>query len=610
MAKIQNPQNERGETLATDRRVNQLIEERVYPIEETLKTYNDVIIPGLKTDINNSKIDVSNLDDDDAETPLESFVNLNKINFVGRFVNVMSNEAGEITVYINEDNSLPAWDVENTKGGTSFTAIDANNNAIPSEKRYIYSPATGSNITGNTTYNYTAQTKGIHPLVIEYNGNPFNLTKSNYTFNVHYKINGGDEQIISLPLDKWIKADKIEESESDEIIESGLYFRYKKLGTDIINDGKTPGNIEVEAFKYTIPGSALAEGKITGIKVSFTHPFAKEYVLKNPYEIYLWTGSKTATGTLTVTPNLTETVSISGLKYINAASADNTIDIELEASNLADGALKSNTISLATSGISVNGVSNWTLTGDKKAHDGEFTKKLTLQNKSGRNKLTTSISIPNPFGSATTSSVDTSVYPIYGIEKSSDDLNEYFFDENKRLESNWTTAWNSATRFNSSRHGAVVQFGKLYHYGTSNTNWKDVTIDNSPLENSLSNYKNEGFKGESSYYRIFKGTSSDSTTKFYISGTNISQIFQKENDIELRIWAWNDTTKSWEGGNGWIANKVSTPSNDGLAADALENNKIKCTFKGPGATIINKGIRMKMTIKNKASIIDDLTITF
>jgi hypothetical protein len=609
MAKIQNPQNERGETLATDRRVNQLIEERLYPIEQTFETYNHNIIPGLKNDINNSKIDVSNLDDDDAVTPLESFVNLNKINFVGRFVNVMSNEAGEITVYINEDNSLPAWDVENTEGGTSFTAIDANNNAIPSEKRYIYSPATGSNITGNTTYNYTAQTKGIHPLVIEYNGNPFNLTKSNYTFNVHYKINGGDEQIISLPLDKWIKADKIKESKSDEFIESGLYFRYKKLGTDIINDGKTPGNIEVEAFKYTIPSSALAEGKITGIKVSFTHPFAKEYVLKNPYEIYLWTGSKTATGTLKVTPNLTETISISGLKYINAANTNNTIDVELEASNLADGALKSNTISLATSGISVNGVSNWTLTQGVKAHSNTFTKTLTLQNKSSRNKLTTSISIPNPFGTATTSTVESIIYPIYGIEESSTDLKECFFDENKRLESDWTTKWDSEKEFNTQRHGAVVQFGKLYHYDTTNTNWKDAGASGGKV-----NYKNNGFTGESSYYRIFKGDPADNrgTTVFYIESTNIRDIFLKESDCELRVWGWDDEENKWEEGDGWIANKVSTPSNNGLAADVLEDNKkIKCTInKGTEGTIINKGIRMKIVIKKKALVIDDLTITF
>lgn len=610
MAKIQNPQNERGETLATDKRVNELIEERLVPIEQTFETYNHNIIPGLKNDINNSKIDVSNLDDDDAVTPLESFINLNKINFVGRFVNVMSNENGEITVYINEDNSLPPWDTENNDNLTTFSVIDANSSNVPVESRYIYSPTKGSNIEGNTNYTYTAKTEGIHSLAIVYDGSDnksFNLTKSNYTFNVHYKINGGEEQVISLPLDKWITSEKIKESEIININEedSNFYFKCKKLGTDIINDGKTPGNIEVEYFKYVIPGSNLEEGKISDIKVSFTHEYAKEYILKNPYEIYLWTGGNRATAELTATPNFNNFVSISGLQYIDASNNENTINVTLNTSDLADGTLKSNSISLSTSGFSVNGVSGWTLTNKNKNHSETFTKTLTLQNKSSRSKLTTSISIPNPSGNATTSSVESIIYPIYGIEYSSNDLVEYFFDENKRLESDWTTKWDSKKEFNTQRHGAVVQFGKLYHYNTTNTNWKDAGANG-----AKTNYKNSGFTGESSYYRIFKGTKTDSTTVFYISGTNITNIFKKESDCELRVWAWDDANNKWEEGDGWIANKVSTPSNDGLATDSLENGKIKCIFKGPGATIINKGIRMKMVIKKKDLVIDDLTITF
>ena len=90
MAKIQNPQNEKGETLATDKRVNELIKERLVPIEDAIETIVSETIP-------ESKVDVENLDDVDF-TPINTFTNLNKIQFAGKYVNVVANGEDGIRV--------------------------------------------------------------------------------------------------------------------------------------------------------------------------------------------------------------------------------------------------------------------------------------------------------------------------------------------------------------------------------------------------------------------------------------------------------------------------------------------------------------------------------
>ena len=66
-------------------------------------------LANISETIPESKIDVENLDDVDF-TPINTFTNLNKIQFAGKYVNVVANGEDGIRVYINEDNSLPQWD--------------------------------------------------------------------------------------------------------------------------------------------------------------------------------------------------------------------------------------------------------------------------------------------------------------------------------------------------------------------------------------------------------------------------------------------------------------------------------------------------------------------
>lgn len=600
MAKIQNPQNERGETLATDKRVTELVEERLVPVEEAIETIISETIP-------ESKIDVSNLDDDDAETELENFVNLNKINFVGRFVNVTSNKDGEITVYINEDNSLPAW---------NKTA----NFSPASESRYVYSTPENSGCTGNTKCSYVATTPGIHDLTISYSGPAFTLTKYNYNFKVSYKVNGTAATPIIIPLGNKITSERLEETTSVSFNEDNLTFNAKKLGNDILNGGKTPGNLEVESFTYILPGTLLAEGSITDITISFEHDIATDYTLTSPKKIYLWTiennNAASIISSLKAEPNFTFFKTISGLKYVDSENSDNTVKISLSGSNLASGSLKNNKISLTQSGFAINteNLNNGFILNDTdKAHEGNFSTSIPITKQNIRGALTITASIPNPSGDNTQSSTSTNTYSFYSISKKSTYNTENFYDESYRQTSEWKP-WNSEKPLISGE--AVVQSGKLYHTNPgTNTGWKDVSGTG-----SNSNYKNLT-PAPCSYFRTFTADPNSNTNNqvsiFYISGEGVSDIFKNEDKVEVRVWQF-EGNNIWESGNGWLANKVRTDLNDGLASPTLENNRIVCTLKKntgsgkpeSGSTRINDGIRMEIKIKDSNVTVRNLTVTF
>lgn len=75
------------------------------------ETLNNKVVDAktVKKSIEESRLDVYNMDDVDVNNTVDSFNNLNKIKFAGKYVNVVSDESdpGSIVVYINEDNSLP-----------------------------------------------------------------------------------------------------------------------------------------------------------------------------------------------------------------------------------------------------------------------------------------------------------------------------------------------------------------------------------------------------------------------------------------------------------------------------------------------------------------------
>lgn len=155
----------------------------------------------VKKSIEESRLDVYNMDDVVVTNIVDSFNNLNKIKFAGKYVNIVSDESdpGSIVVYINEDNSLPAL---TEKPECSYK------NEV--EKRFIYGVPAGATfdefLTGGKSYSQVAKRHDIEHLTYEYTAGAFSLSKSDYTFFLNYKINNVDKS-VKMVLNELFKSD-------------------------------------------------------------------------------------------------------------------------------------------------------------------------------------------------------------------------------------------------------------------------------------------------------------------------------------------------------------------------------------------------------------------
>ena len=580
MAKIQNPQNERGETLATNKRVNELIEERLVPVEDALETIISETIP-------ESKIDVENLDDVDF-TPINTFTNLNKIQFAGKYVNVVANGEDGIRVYINEDNSLPQWD------GKSIS-IEPTTASL-----YVYSIPSGAKMAGNKSYSYVHDKAGVSDITLEYNGEPFTLLKGDYSIEISYNLNGTLKS-KTIDLINEIKSEEIPEISTDAShIKDNFTLEYTKLGYDVAPNGKTPGNLEVSSFIYVIPAAELAEGLIKDITITFKPAKGVSYSSTVDLKIYFWTtdSSNKPSGSITLSETKTETIYVSGLQY-HAPNTKNNIVATINGSNLADGALTKNTISIAASGLKTQTDSkSLTTTTKAQTFNGSITYSIPTSFKSWE-KLTVTATYPlvvGTTGNAVTASATSGYWNIHPV-KDSTDLIEYFVTENKRLTSSWTK-WAENKAIVSGE--CVVQNGKLYH---TKGGYEDGGIDFSAKKNwkSLT-------AADCSFYRIFKDTTKEAVVNdFYIDG--IDSLHGKEGDVEIIVSPYIGSAWSNEK---FIANKIQTAENNGLAASERVDGKIKCSFPAGKGTLASKGIRMEIKIKNKTipSTVSPITISF
>lgn len=583
MAKINNPQNQYGEDLATNKRINELIEERLVPAEKAIETIISETIP-------ESKIDVENLDDVDF-TPINTFTNLNKIQFAGKYVNVVANGEDGIRVYINEDNSLPQWDGKSISIKPTTTSL------------YVYGiPVGAEGMTGNKSYSYVHNEAGVFKITLEYNGEPFTLLKGDYIIEVSYKLNGVLKSKI-IDLINEIKSEEIpENSTPDSHVKDNFTLTYTKLGYDVAPNGKTPGNLEVSSFIYIIPAADLAEGQIKDITITFKPTKGVSYSSTVDLKIYFWTtdSNNEPLGSVTLSETKTDTIYVSGLQYHKGTiDTDNKIIATINGNNLADGALTKNTISIATSGLKAQTDSK-ALTATTKAQtfEGTITYSIPTSFKNWE-RLTVTATYPMVVGTpgdVVTAAATSGYWNIHPVSDS-DDLVENFYTENMRLTSSWTR-WTPSKAIVSGE--CVVQNGKLYH---TKGNYKDGGIDFSAKKN----WKNLA-AADCSFYRIFKDPSKNATVNdFYIDG--IDSLLDKDGDVEIIVSPFIGSAWSNEK---FIANKIQTSENDGLAASALVNGKIKCSFPAGKGTLASEGIRMEIKIKNKTtpSTVSPITISF
>ena len=231
----------------------------------------------------------------------------------------------------------------------------------------------------------------------------------------------------------------------------------------------------------------------------------------------------------------------------------------------------------------------------------------------GKQTFTTSTSIQNPADtngneSTASSSTRSGTYTIWSKNTSSSTLTEDFNNELNRLTNSYTS-WSSEMDLTS--NDGLIQNGCLYHL--KNNSYISDHFNKMPAaKDSAAN--------ESNFYRIFKGSSSKDVTGFTLSFTikgkserdSNTTLLNATDKVEVRVYAYDNVKKIWEP-TYWIANKISTPGNNGLAAASLSSDKIKCEFKTSEGGCLppeNQGIRMHLILKDSSIILDKVAVQF
>lgn len=585
MARIQNPQNEKGETLATNIRVDD-VSNRVTKIEDE--------IPVIKDEIHESKIDVENLDDTDL-SPLELFPNLATIRFAGKYVNVVSDddEKGKgVIVYINEDKSEPEWNGELSLSSPSL------------KKLYLYDiPGGVTDLDGNTQCSYTKATAGISDIVVKYEGPIFTLIKGTYTVEVSYKLNGVTKtKTIDLSEINPEKTGYENFVPAEQFSKDNFKLEYTVLGTVVAPNGKTPGNIEVSYFEYTIPSEELEEGQVKDISISFKHHKNIEFSSSSNINVYLWTTPEvnTPTGEISLLTSIGKTISVSGLTYHEGGNTSNYVKAIINASNLANGALSSNKIIVNVSNV-ITKTDELTLIGKEKGHKYETEKTYSFPNEFISWKpLEISATLPGVVGYSgyTIPAATSPMWNIHPVKYSSPSA-EYFITENERLYEDFVRPWISESSLEAGQ--AVVQNGKLYH---THGDYKDGGVS------TRKDYKNLE-EVPCSFCRIFK----DLEAKGILNGFKISPInpiksleyLLDNNDIEIIVYPyingqWSETS--------FVANKIGSRENNGLASSMLDNGSIICELPQGYGTLASEGLRVEIKINSKTATVLPIEIKF
>lgn len=588
MARIQNPQNEKGETLATNIRVDD-VSDRVTKIEE-------IEIPRLEDAIYESKIDVENLDDTDF-SPLGIFSNLSKIKFAGKYVNVVSDPDSDndgIIVYINEDKSEPKWNGELSLSSPSLKNL------------YLYGIPNGvTDLEGNTQCSYTKASAGISDIVVKYEGPIFTLIKGTYTVEVSYKLNGVTKtKSIDLSEINPEKTDYENFVPAGQFSKDNFKLEYIVLGDIVAPNGKTPGNIEVSYFEYTIPSEELEEGQVKDISISFKHHKNIEFSSSSNINVYLWTTpeNNTPSGNITLSTSITKTMALSGLIYHQGGHEGNKVVATINTNNLANGALSSNKIILKSSNFSTTASeSEISLRGATKGYEQEDTKTYNIPNKFiSWEPLEISAILPGVVGYSgytipAVSSIAWNVHPVLDSTESA----EYFKSENERLYEDFERPWISEESLTAGQ--AVVQNGKLYH---THGDYKDGGTS------TPKNYKDLE-EVPCTFCRIFK----DSSASGILNGFKISPVepdksvkyLLENNDIEIIVYPYINGQWSEKS---FVANKIGSRENNGLASSTLDNGSIICELPKGYGTLASVGLRVEIKINSKTATVLPIEIKF
>lgn len=568
-------------------------------------------------------IDIGNEDTEGEEEGVDNiphFANITKLSFMGEYVNVIDNEDGTATLYIQPNTSAKVYNtMTGAPGATKYYIADYGQylGGMPVTAGSQHGVTALVNGTGNFS-SVTLKAVGTD------NSEVFTIKKK--TTKIWWKVNDSEWQSQALN----VGTDGVDSAYIGNVTKENVKLTVSgtKIWTkDDAATGKVPNQIQT-SFNFVIDINTITGGK--GGTVNFYYAVQETEPVDGEFTTVAMFATRSINptlGTCSATMQTTDvkTKTVSGLNYLIKG---NVYTVSCDAI--------SNTQNLAydtTDRIKVSGCGGTAATykrdSDKltrtdttsptnvNAYDAKYsftdsytvgeigtpgsTNQLTFQTFGIKSDPTQSVTIQHSdkyWGAATSGTTD--------------DDKEAFKDESKRLHSydasTGATVAKTAANFDGTTD-AVVQNGYLYHpnhiYATTNDTTKlGYRQAYSGGTSDGGTWSATATQGE--FLRVFKNTNTAAQAK--VTFTADTQFYTDINNGNVEVYMQGINADGSLEGKWWSCHK--TAAEDGVAGCASsKSGKLEVTLRGLKFAGKN-GCLVKFVIKGKTTRIAPITATF
>lgn len=472
------------------------------------------------------------IEDANSETTL-TYGEVPKVNFAGDYVNVVKNEDGSVTLYINENKSLKQANatLNGSPSASSYYQFTNDDYTVTgAATKNVHGTKTIGNTSGYTAVTLTAKTTSSNPTVSTGAASDtiFATNSSENSIWFRTTANGTVGTIASQKLDTDL-TNKTTTQDGVTLTVTNLVLTKEHASL-----GKVPGQTETSA-KFTFdPDTVVPNGG--SIKLEWAISKA-EPTTWNTTELFYaeHTATPTASAISASITNEVLTDKVSGMQYVTSGStlnvkvnsltnSQNKISKSLNRLQITDATNKTYTYAIKTDGTMTSGMTETSGNGAKAA---SAVYALDVDLTTGSSIAASSFTVSgktwdyndadgSPSISLTSATVSR---PYYGTVTASTDTVEYFSKENKRTNAAmvaWTQddsniLFTGSENIIDGRVPAIVQMGKLYHPSNSS-----IIVDangNKPTSSDT----------DAVFYRVVKlGTGTGLTPKLKLTGTNLN----------------------------------------------------------------------------------------
>lgn len=490
----------------------------------------------------------------DTTTITEKVTN---VTFAGDYVNVVKNDDGSLTFYINENKSLKGiTGLSGTPSTSSYYQFTNADYAVTgATTKNVHGTKTVGNTSGYNTVTLKSQTTASNTAVSTgaTSTTIFNTNSKDNKIWFRTTVNGTVGTAASQALDTDLSAKSLTQ---DSVT---LKTTNKVLTKEHASLGKVPGQTET-SFEISFDPDTVAPN---GGSIKIEWAIAKETPSSwNAVDLFYTEHTATPTASA-ITASLTDEIltdKVSGMQYVTAGStlnvkvasltnSQNKISKSLNRLQITDTTKQSYTYAVKTDGTMTEGMTETTGDGAKAA-SAVFALDTDLT--TGSSIAASSFTVSgktwdyndadgSPSVALTSATVSR---PYYGNPVASTDTVESFSKENKRTTADmvaWTQddsdiLFTGTENIINGRIPAVVQMGKLYHPA------------NSGIIADANGKKPSSSTTDAVFYRVVKmGTGTGDTPKLKLTGNNLNnsnvgiylQAVKADGSLEPKMWKIN-----------------------------------------------------------------------